>query len=358
MHFAFPQVMGIVDSTGQVFLRCWEDVFIRGSVLLVLLTKGLPCFVAAWRVDFDVLRDKCIARYSFQTPTRRKTAYTHRCTQRACAASIVVFDLFLLGVTRTLGPWSAVVLACLASLNMCIGLLIALKMAYELTQKAPEARGVDSDLKVLLRSLESQMECEVVNRYQDLITPPELLLAIFAAQTMLLLLLLQSIGAPLLRGGEEMTSRMHHCRALGVLIQMAADSQLGAEWGGSEGPYWFLLLLRTRARDRAHSIQVETSVPGVMADMEHLCRPEVLLRCLCSLLVNQVFRGILRTIIPLVLVRTHDDMSFVKDAVAVLFIVLLDDLPAPKKLVFVPLDDAAATDGDSTDKESTSSSCF
>eukprot|EP00408_Alexandrium_pacificum_P065140 CAMPEP_0171163062 /NCGR_PEP_ID=MMETSP0790-20130122/4933_1 /TAXON_ID=2925 /ORGANISM="Alexandrium catenella, Strain OF101" /LENGTH=173 /DNA_ID=CAMNT_0011627723 /DNA_START=397 /DNA_END=915 /DNA_ORIENTATION=- len=173
---------------------------------------------------------------------------------------------------------------------MCIGLLIALKMAYELTQKAPEARGVDSDLKVLLRSLESQMECEVVNRYQDLITPPELLLAIFAAQTMLLLLLLQSIG------------------------------------------------------DRAHSIQVETSVPGVMADMEHLCRPEVLLRCLCSLLVNQVFRGILRTIIPLVLVRTHDDMSFVKDAVAVLFIVLLDDLPAPKKLVFVPLDDAAATD--------------
>lgn len=336
--------MELLDSARSLASRCLSDSFITGALIFLFVWQlVLPFLLSRCQVLKDLLKDRYGDTYTISS--QKVGGWVFRLKSQNSVYAKVVVDLLLLGITRVLGPWPAVVLACLWQGVDFIGNLIAARMAFKKNSEgANSGEGSETLLTKMKKDFDDQLECEVNNRYQDLLTPSELILAIFTAQAMLLVILLQSVGRPLVKEGGTLTAEMYNYWILGVLVQLTADSQLGGDFTGSEGPYWYLLL--TRSRSRTHSVKVRTAV-GLLMDMEWPYYLEMVVRFVFSLLVNQVFREILRMIIPLVLVRTHDNMSFVKDAVAVLFIVSLDDLPVPKKLQYEKIGYAAPGDCES-----------
>uniref|UniRef100_A0A7S1SB44 Uncharacterized protein n=1 Tax=Alexandrium catenella TaxID=2925 RepID=A0A7S1SB44_ALECA len=235
----------------------------------------------------------------------------------------------------------------------CIGVSCVLKLLWDVTGSLDKIWKYDDEFEENIKAKAGRNELEAddlrpivqaENRYQDF-SDGGTYIAVFVGQVAMMCFLVYYLWSEedTPRDGYKTVQKLY-C-ALSICVQVIASSQTGASFY-DEIPFWAEVhrMWKDDIFDKAtneyrlvvpNSDTGETMIRSERSDGIAGFFPlewyDLWGRVGASLLVNSVFQHALVLAVPLFLLRIESCFDFVKDAVAVLYVVDVDQLPAPKQ---------------------------
>eukprot|EP00929_Paragymnodinium_shiwhaense_P058417 TRINITY_DN29248_c0_g1_i1.p1 TRINITY_DN29248_c0_g1~~TRINITY_DN29248_c0_g1_i1.p1 ORF type:complete len:427 (+),score=63.26 TRINITY_DN29248_c0_g1_i1:233-1513(+) len=174
------------------------------------------------------------------------------------------------------------------------------------------------------------LQCDPLSIYEDPFTPAPQIALTFATQVVLVGFLFFDLEVPTLK---TMTVKHAGFFALAGAIQFLASSgQMGASWW-DQVKNWLKIYLGQRFIKKDGNIGWGTNNGKYMFG-----------RFLCSFIANQMLARVIIILLPFLLCTADECTDFVKDCLAVVFIVQLDDAPFEAMLVICSADATLPSD--------------